>query len=1189
MASGVGGWPTDSDENLGKAVQRIAAAEKTGQDWLDLGDLGLVECPREIARLDCLRHLSLGNTRFLPLGAGFTPVRVHSAGGLRLTRLQHLASCPGLKSLYLGGCHLITQLDSLEGLGELETLDLRDTSVIDLCVIRNFGNLTDLSLSSTPIKDVTHLGGLNRLETLDLGDCVSLPHTDALAHLAELVRLNLAGCTALRHLPPFQPTSKLVELDISTCPQVTDLAPIKHLTRIMSLTARHCLSLTSLEDIGTIPSLVTIDTSHCLSIIDLLPLASQTSLTSLSIQGCRSIKNVDIYATLPGLRATTELNLNGCESVESIEPLSHLHGLEQLSLMACRTLSDLGPLSGHPALRRLDVRQTAVADLSPLLTVPRLEWLGVSGPNVQLPDSLRGTTGSLEILAWWRSNQAAEGATIPPRPLLEVKLLIVGQGEVGKSHLRERLFGGRGLKYYNHALKPTKSFDPVKLIFPANPPSEASQKGETDVTVRAWDFGGQPELHASHRFFLGSQRCFYLLVLAADRPPNGDGPDSNRLNYWLRLIAYHGRSSAGKKAPVLIVVTRNDEGKANPAAVREAVEDARRADYFGANVVEVVEGFGWRTGVERTGAAGRAVSERHEGAAEKTLAAIRTNLPTVPDLWDAIPVEYHEGRKFIEEAFDRGLTDRPMSRAYLAGDTLGEFTDLFRDKAGTVTDEDRIAFRNVCLGQLQHLGVVHWVREFVGAEKDSTRTPPEPAASHRARLTRPWEGREIAWSVRNTAFNPEWVKWPVYDLLWPKHVCERPGVVPDRVIDQMLAARAGDEQGEDLFCRLPFSDDDRERVLDLLTECKLAFDTVGLGGLLVPDLLTTAAVGDALPAGAWTYSAPFLPERVFLRFVAEVYRSLTRPADRCDRNRVVMTLAGHRVVIEARYSPRGHTWPSLSIRSESGGDLPKAVADSFRRDIDRLFADEGFDPADHPLEQVGDRPAAGNDRFVFLCNECPPAGLGQEPEYEFTIVYDGVDLAATRNKQGRYPWKKQQGLRQLRWLIQNAGRDVSVEILDRIESPNPERFASPSAEPQEAARVTDPFRAKLVLLSMSELKLLQVTQEAELVRLDEDRKEWGSHVDERLDAAIHARAADLRLIAEVIEDKQKPELEDAMKRVQWTLKAAVQELHKRMSDCGFAGSELKHFSPCHSSAKRKRHFSYPHTHIEWRTEESLGP
>src|SRR6202043_807313 len=87
--------------------------------------------------------------------------------------------------------------------------------------------------------------------------------------------------------------------------------------------------------------------------------------------------------------------------------------------------------------------------------------------------------------------------------------------------------------------------------------TEATERTDFDqVKLRVWDFGGQEELHSSHRFFLGSQRCFYVLVLAADRPANGEISDSNRLNYWLRLIAEYGRRDEGQKAPVLIVVTR---------------------------------------------------------------------------------------------------------------------------------------------------------------------------------------------------------------------------------------------------------------------------------------------------------------------------------------------------------------------------------------------------------------------------------------------------------------------------------------------------------------------------------------------------------------------------------------------------------------------------------------------------------
>ena len=46
-----------------EAVRRIRECEKTGQTWLDLGDLALEELPPELGQLTHLRHLALGKER----------------------------------------------------------------------------------------------------------------------------------------------------------------------------------------------------------------------------------------------------------------------------------------------------------------------------------------------------------------------------------------------------------------------------------------------------------------------------------------------------------------------------------------------------------------------------------------------------------------------------------------------------------------------------------------------------------------------------------------------------------------------------------------------------------------------------------------------------------------------------------------------------------------------------------------------------------------------------------------------------------------------------------------------------------------------------------------------------------------------------------------------------------------------
>src|SRR5207302_5428541 len=98
-------------------------------------------------------------------------------------------------------------------------------------------------------------------------------------------------------------------------------------------------------------------------------------------------------------------------------------------------------------------------------------------------------------------------------------LLIVGQGRVGKTQLRLRCFEGMGIGHHDPTLESTKHIDYTEAT---RTPEDYERTEFDQVKLRVWDFAGQNELHSSHRFFLGSQRCFYILVLAADRPANGE-------------------------------------------------------------------------------------------------------------------------------------------------------------------------------------------------------------------------------------------------------------------------------------------------------------------------------------------------------------------------------------------------------------------------------------------------------------------------------------------------------------------------------------------------------------------------------------------------------------------------------------------------------------------------------------------
>jgi len=120
--------------------------------------------------------------------------------------------------------------------------------------------------------------------------------------------------------------------------------------------------------------------------------------------------------------------------------------------------------------------------------------------------------------------------------LNEVKMLVVGEGKVGKTSLVNRLVDNT----FNDPEPMTegviiKKHWPVKL------------SDEREIKVNIWDFGGQEIMRSTHQFFL-TKRSLYLLVLDSrkDEQPN-------RLDYWLKTI-----ESFADNAPIIIVCNQTD-------------------------------------------------------------------------------------------------------------------------------------------------------------------------------------------------------------------------------------------------------------------------------------------------------------------------------------------------------------------------------------------------------------------------------------------------------------------------------------------------------------------------------------------------------------------------------------------------------------------------------------------------------
>jgi internalin A len=137
------------------------------------------------------------------------------------------------------------------------------------------------------------------------------------------------------------------------------------------------------------------------------------------------------------------------------------------------------------------------------------------------------TRGTHAVLAYLRSLKDAVAQ-------YEAKVVIVGDGEVGKTSLVAAL-------RHEDFVKGRSATHGIKIRELALPHPEF----DVHITLRTWDFGGQPVYRVTHQLFF-SQRALYILVWDARR-----GQERNDVDGWLSRI----RLRVGSDARTLLVAT----------------------------------------------------------------------------------------------------------------------------------------------------------------------------------------------------------------------------------------------------------------------------------------------------------------------------------------------------------------------------------------------------------------------------------------------------------------------------------------------------------------------------------------------------------------------------------------------------------------------------------------------------------
>ncbi len=557
----------------------------------------LTALPPEIGALAALEVLLLGDNQLMALPPeidALAVLQILSLNGNQLTALPpEIGALAALEMLRLTGNQLTALPPEIAALAKLERLDLNGNQLTALPPeIAALAALKTLDLNGNQLTALPpEIAALAALKTLTFGGNQLTALPPEIGALAKLEGLSLGG-NQLTALPPEIGALAKLERLILTGNQLTALPP-----EIAALAALKTLILTGNQltalppEIGALAKLERLDLNG--NQLTALPpeIAALAKLEWLDLNGNQLTA---LPPEIGAIAALERLDLDGNQLMALPPEIGALAKLERLDLNGSQLTALPPEIGALAALKTLTFGGNQLTALPPEIgALAKLEVLLLNGNQLTaLPPEI-GALAALETLILddnplpravmdaWEDGIANLFAVVgslakDTAPIFEAKLLITGEGQVGKSW----------------ALAALRREDPRATVGEGNTtwgidrgelPLPHPKNTGTEIHLNTWDFGGQAIYRVTHQFFF-SEQALFLLVWNPRM-----GATQCRVREWLRAIALCTGSAVPRgaaretppqpRARVIMVATHAKEtgGTYNPDYGHDSLDADLRA------------------------------------------------------------------------------------------------------------------------------------------------------------------------------------------------------------------------------------------------------------------------------------------------------------------------------------------------------------------------------------------------------------------------------------------------------------------------------------------------------------------------------------------------------------------------------------------------------------------------------------